>query len=750
MRVQVPLLLCNRGPVILILSTLLSCPSLQAQENIPIGTFRHHVSYNHIHDIAFDGVTRTFAAAAYGIQVFNRADLETSYYSKATGLSGGAITAIAFDNTNRKLIVAYRDGYFDVVDDRQQITKFDPAANTPSIGSREINDVEIAGNVAFLATAYGVVLFDLGSNRVRGTWRDLGIDGQSLAVRHVSIRSDSVFLATTQGILAGRMSDNLHDFRKWKRYMHWPFSNNVSGLAVWNDVVYAAVDDAGVFKLSDGTWTSVDGVPAESYFSLQASATLLLTAASGLYEFHNDGSMRHLVYPSISQPVFATVDEGGKKWIGDRESGLFELNGEHIASLLPDCPANEVVTNVSYADGKVFAVGGGNDAGGRPLQKGVIDIFERGTWATQVLPVADIGDVQWMPSTGTLYASSLAEGVAVKRNGAEVIVYNETNSTLRSSLPNGPVKVTALANAGTAVWAINYGVQPVLHRIAPDNSWTSYAVALPASQYGQKIVVDGSGNIWMSIDPARGGGLVVFNPDSGNSRLLTDVAGQGGLPVMAVHSLCLDRDGSLWIGTAAGVAYIPNAGAILQVPADVIKPIANGRFVLRDDVITSIAVDGGNRKWFGTQRGIWLFNSFGDEPLTHFTSANSLLPSDNILDIDINQQTGEVFMATGHGLVSYRAGATAYHDEAPVKIFPNPVTPAFVGVVGITGTPTDATVKITDASGKLVWETRANGSTATWNLLDGAGRHVPSGVYIVYTISQDGSQREAGKLAVIN
>jgi hypothetical protein len=219
---------------------------------------------------------------------------------------------------------------------------------------------------------------------------------------------------------------------------------------------------------------------------------------------------------------------------------------------------------------------------------------------------------------------------------------------------------------------------------------------------------------------------------------------------MSVLSLCADREGAMWVGTANGVAYFPNAGAILQMPADAIRPIVDGRFLLRDEAVTAIAVDGGNRKWFGTRRGVWLYSPQGDVPIEHFTAATSAIPSDHIIDLDINHQSGEVFMATSLGLASYRAGATGPDPVTRVKVFPNPVPTGFSGTVGISGTPGDAVVKITDVAGKLVWQTRANGGTATWDLFDERGRRVPTGVYVVFTVSDDGEQREVAKLAVIN
>jgi len=167
--------------------------------------------------------------------------------------------------------------------------------------------------------------------------------------------------------------------------------------------------------------------------------------------------------------------------------------------------------------------------------------------------------------------------------------------------------------------------------------------------------------------------------------------------------------------------------------------------------VTSIAIDGGNRKWMGTGRGVWLFNPTGEALVHHFTTANSPLLSDNILDIEINAQTGEVFFATDKGLVSFRGDATegtAVFQQ--VKIFPNPVTSAFMGTVAINGLATDAIVKITDISGKMIWQTQAQGGTASWNVQDYHGKRAATGIYLVFASTPDGSESAVGKIAVID
>jgi ligand-binding sensor domain-containing protein len=205
------------------------------------------------------------------------------------------------------------------------------------------------------------------------------------------------------------------------------------------------------------------------------------------------------------------------------------------------------------------------------------------------------------------------------------------------------------------------------------------------------------------------------------------------------------------MGTDAGAAYVADTYDVFSNVEDVIKPIFENRYLLRSEKITAIAVDGGNRKWMGTERGVWLFSPTGEKLIYNFTADNSPLLSNVIRDIAINDQTGEVFFATDKGIVSFRSDATSSDGSfQSVKIFPNPVTSVFTGLVGINGLATDAIVKITDISGKLIWQTQANGGTATWNVRDYNGNRAQTGIYLVFAATQDGSESVVGKIAVVD
>ena len=177
-------------------------------------------------------------------------------------------------------------------------------------------------------------------------------------------------------------------------------------------------------------------------------------------------------------------------------------------------------------------------------------------------------------------------------------------------------------------------------------------------------------------------------------------------------------------------------------------------YLLNNVSISAIAIDGGNRKWFGSDNaGVFLMSADNMEQLQSFTTANSKLISDNIAYISINPTSGEVFFLSDKGLCSYQSDATnpaETMDNDEVRAYPNPVTPDYTGLITVTGLTYDADVKITSSNGALIAEGRSNGGMFTWDGCDRQGRRVASGVYMVVTATSDGKKGTVCKIAVIN
>ncbi|MBX2964575.1 MAG: T9SS type A sorting domain-containing protein [Cyclobacteriaceae bacterium] len=711
-----------------------------AQE-IPLGTWRTHTSFQTVHAVAV-GNNTVYGASSSGVVVVN-SDNSLSVITRLDGLGSTDITSLAYDAPRQQLLVSYADGLLDIIRPNE-IISFAGLKDSPTItGSKKINQVSVQASLAYLATDYGVVVFDLNQLEVKETWRDLGPAGQLWSIKQCTFSNDSIFLATQQGVMAGALSDNLLDFANWKRFNEGAFTNAVAFITSFNNKVFAAIDGKGLFSYETGVW-SLENFADSDFYSLNAGSHVWIAESDKLWKLSATGTLTQVEDSKIESPVFVAEDDAGKTWVGDLRNGLISDRSGSFQSYVPNGPTFANGFRLSRnTSNEVFAVSGGFTSGFLPIGNNErVNVFSSGQWRSEpAWLTADVTDVDF--TSNKIIVSSFSSGLQVIDNGTST-VFTGSNSPLSTN------RVTASAVSKDGTWVTNYGSALPLHLLKNDNSWESFSFPFSAAQYPTDLIVDALGQVWMILNPAQGGGILIFDYSKNSYAYLTEATGSGSLPSRQVYSLSTDRNGYVWIGTAAGVAYL-NPNQVLSGNVNSIKPIVNGRILLRDETTTSIAVDGGNRKWLGTRNGVWLFDAFGETPVHHFTVVNSPLLSDEISDIEIHPVTGEVFFATPKGIVSFRADATESTAAfASVKIFPNPVTPTFTGRVSISGLATDARVKITDISGRLIWETSAHGGTATWHVRDYNGNRAATGMYLVIAIAQDGLDSVVGKIAVVN
>ncbi|WP_225865688.1 PorZ beta-propeller-like domain-containing protein [Dyadobacter aurulentus] len=264
------------------------------------------------------------------------------------------------------------------------------------------------------------------------------------------------------------------------------------------------------------------------------------------------------------------------------------------------------------------------------------------------------------------------------------------------------------------------------------------------------VVTDQAGLTWSKLPDYLGGGISVKNAD-GKQRTLSSITGGGSLPSNSINSLAVDSDGYVWFASDRGAGYFVSEGVLDGGRIDAILPVYGKRKLFNTEKCTAIAVEPGNRKWLATRTGLHLFSADGTELLEKFDTDNSPLPSNLISSLKMDAESGLLFIDTPNGMVSYQTSSSAPAENlSGITIFPNPVRPNYSGAVGIKGLKGESSVKITELSGRLVYETRSQGGTATWNLLDYTSKRAKGGIYMVFIVSGDRTEKLAGKLAVID
>jgi len=373
---------------------------------------------------------------------------------------------------------------------------------------------------------------------------------------------------------------------------------------------------------------------------------------------------------------------------------------------------------------------------------------------------------------GTLYVGANGGGLLEWKGLGQFRLFGEgtpAGSPLIGTFGNkNRVEITDLtADAAGSIWVVNRHLRSGVSGLFILNPTTTTWRVMPwvsGLEALERIALDDNGYAWVSVsrktdNSSVGGpaiGLFAVDPATANPNPPRLFNVSSGLPDNQIYELAKDRRGYIWAATIKGVAVFNDPSGPFNPNAKFTLPLVPNskgeRFpTLFTEAVRTLAVDGGDRKWFGTDHGLWLFSPDADEALLHFTTANSPLPSDRIVDVKVNDKTGEVWVATDAGVVTYR-GAASITEGNPhcAAVFPNPVRPDFAGSVGINGLANNGLVKITDVAGRLVYATKANGGTVTWNLTTPEGQRVRSGIYLVLSSDADGKNGCVSKVAVLS
>jgi hypothetical protein len=364
------------------------------------------------------------------------------------------------------------------------------------------------------------------------------------------------------------------------------------------------------------------------------------------------------------------------------------------------------------------------------------------------------------------------------RNGAFVKYYSSANSPIESfdgkSKDYQIISGTIFDQTGN-LWFLNSSAPTAsLIKLSKDGTFTKYnhSEYMKYSSGGFKnksnaglgsMMFNSQGTLWFTNDNWTLPAYYQYNTTDDTVLACESFPNQDGTLVEVTNGVrCVAEEDNvgMWICTSEGPLLLETSKYNDSKPVftQVKVPRNDGTdyadYLLANIDITSIAIDGGRRKWFGTKNnGVYLISADNMTQVQHFTTENSKLLSDNILSIVINPTTGEVFFGTDKGLCSYISDATEPNEEMTkdnVWAYPNPVTPDYTGPITITGLSYDADVKILAANGALIHQGRSNGGTYTWDGCDQQGRRVASGIYMVATATNDGKKGTVCKIAVVN
>ncbi len=777
----------NRFQKYVVLNALLVL-SLLASGQIAVGQWRDHLPYYYGTMLA-ETRDKVFVVTNVGLFSYNKNNAELEKWSKVNGLSDAGVLSVGYNNYFDLLFVGYSNGNIDIIGNNRIINVPD-IKRKPMTASKNIKHFMFLGDNAYLSCGFGIVVFDMRRMEINSTYL-IGENGSYVYVNETTTDGTHLYAATSEGIYMGLLSSDLINFANWTRItdlpsgtpFSWMRDKNFNTIECFNGKLIANYKHPTQFNADtlmvydDGNWSYFDNVVTMTNSITATDEVLVVTSQYFIKLYNSSFENYHHVWtynfdtPTM-YPQYALYGSSNTLWVADRNYGLVTSSDLwYFEKKTLNGPMNYVFFGMAANANTMYGVGGGFNLSltptyNQPMLFRFTDIWDTRYPGNQsdMQGITDLVSVAVNPlNPSQVFAGSWTKGLLEFTNFSLTQVYNETNSPLEL-IPNttlmriGGLAFDALGNLWITCSDNN---MPIVVKMA-NGTWhaINYKAEMNALNVRQ-IIVTKTGKKWVVLP--RGGGLFVFDdkgtPDNKSDddyRKLSVVDEYGQVISNEVFSIAEDLNGSIWVGTNAGVVvyYNPDRvfdqgsfyGQQVKIPRN--DGTDDADLLLGSETVTAIAVDGANRKWFGTQSGgVFLTSSDGLQQIHHFSTDNSPLLANNIYSIAIIPESGEVFFGTEKGLISFRGEATqGAPDFTQVYAFPNPVHPGYSGNITIHGLVAGSYVKITDISGNLVTEMRSLGGQAIWDGNDINGNRVSSGIYLVFSSNEDGSKKNVTKI----
>ena len=746
-------------------------------------------SYNNVKDFV-KVENKIYALSDNAIFSYDLNTQETQKISSVQGLSGETTTAIHYSVATDRLVVGYENGLLEVIDADGSISSSSDIVSFNQSGEKSINAIFEYQEKLYLSTSFAIVEYDINQLEFGDTFF-IGNNSSDEKINQITVFNQQIYAATNNGLYYASVDDlNLIDYNNWSQIT---YSDNLfKNITVFNGKIYTILNSK-LFELKDTGELVFILDFFENIRGMKASSTNLSVAFDDAFIVFDTSLIQifeHAASIDFDYTLNTAYAENDELFLGTHQYGILNSSFTDVPNYLeihPEGPISNDVFSLSSQNNELWLVYGGYDLTYAPAERELgYTHYDGESWFTAMSdplnPFPDLVDISIDPlNNNKVFISSYGDtslidtyktgGLFIVENNTITHFYNHLNSTLEDIVESDPNRVT-IRISGTAfdnqgnLWIMNIGGSNELKKFS-NGTWTGFDISAgkPENSFGlSEIAIDRNNTIWIGT---RADGIIAFNENGNKVRGLSTTITQGSLPNARVESVAVDRDNRIWIGTISGLVVFNRTASVFEDDVVDASPIifeedGIAKKLLGDQFVTSIVVDGANNKWFGTDNGGAIYtNPNGQRTIANFSTENSPLPSDRIVKISVDNETGKVYFATDKGVVAYNSNVAPFGDSlGEVYAYPNPVR-KFHNTVTISGRnetnlPKGTNVKILDVAGNLVFETNVvegqqlQGGKVVWDKTNLAGNKVASGIYIVLLANEDASETSTTKIAIIN
>ena len=768
--------------VVLFLISMLPCIRLSA--GLAMGEWRTHFSYNNIFQIT-QSPHKVYGVSNGALFSVNKQDGSIEFYSKLTGLSDAAVAQIQYVEKNQCLLVVYENSNIDVMY-ADEIVNIPDLYHKQMSSGKHINGVHVHEGRAYLACDFGVLIVNLDKNEIAETCY-IGANASPVRVLDITVCGDSLYAITESAMYVTSVNNpNIVNYEFWHNVSNLPGNGSLNEVHAFRDDLILLRENRIYSRDTSFRWTHVE--PASQFHALSTSDHhLYALAADYVFEIDPTYQTRVLVLGKVYSVLPDT--HNNLWWMSGGNRGVVSYNFQDgtLSQYKPTGPAVNIPYRMTFSQGRLFVTQGGRWAAQYNRAAHVM-IYEDGEWTNLLgsdLPVSATGYTPMDFMTVAVdpkdkhhfFVTSYGMGLFEFRDDRFYKQYTHENSGIPTIFPSSAPSIRdrymrtdgLMFDTEGNLWVVSAEVENGLNVLGTNGQWyaLSYKNVLNHTTLGSILVPDKKAphQKWVMSHRITYG--IVFYDDRSTpydksddyAQLQSSFIDQDGnsLNPSEYYCMAVDADGAVWVGTNEGPLVFPNPSKTFGTNACIrIKiPRNDGTnaadFLLSNEQINAILIDGANRKWIGTtSSGLYLMSADGKTTIEHFTTQNSPLLSNQIFSLAMNPSTGEVFVGRGAGLLSFQSDAAEGEDDlTTISAYPNPVREDFKGMITIQGLMENTLVKITDLAGNVVCETHSNGGLATWNGCNKWGQRVGTGIYFAICVTENGEEKGRTKILVI-
>ena len=753
------------------------------------GSWRSHFAYhNATQCVALNG--KVYVMSDGSLYSYTPSDGYVECYDKSDGLSNSSISHISVCEKTKTLVVVYENAVIDLLHPDGSIATIVDFANEISLDPK-VNSINIINGQAYLATNFGVVVLDV----LREEFADTYMFNKM--VYSCVMLDDVVYVSAVDGLYRGDANTNLLDISNWELlsgdvYVQLQVFNNQL-LALKNQDSICCIDTTEGMPtvIRQGSFNYMHRVDDRLLVGNKTNV-YVYTTLSNCSQLAFDGTVNGLTWSN----GFYWTCNGNKGLNGYQYDKKNNKLVKTTTEIIPNSPIRNYCQYLSFVDdGRLLVAGGCLNFLDRTFYEGTLMMYDDGVWSSfeEGIEKRTAGRYRNMTSIvqdpkdpNHHYASSFGQGIYEFRNMKFVRQYTHqaksglkdvTASPLESAVPSKYeyTRISRLQyDKQGNLWITNAdGAEKVsspLKIMKPNGTFISlYYEELKGRETVTEVLFASNGWVWVvsmraspelfcidlngTLENTKDDRIKVFDSGFVDQDANSET-------VLFINDIAEDADGDIWVMTDKGPYVLYNVEKVFEKDFHFNKikvPRNDGTnyadYLLDGAYTTCIEIDAANRKWIGTlNSGLYLVSSDGLETIHHFTAEETYLPSNAIESLALNHRTGELFIGTDAGLVSYSSDATQgveEFDEDKAYAYPNPVASYYDGLITIVGLKANSYVKVVNTEGRLVAEGASLGGSFTWDGRTPQGDRVPTGVYYVLGCDEAGNDGVVTKVLFV-